>query len=72
LALGNILSPPDASYETVDWQRFISGTKKRDFDPVRFFRWRNYWAYGTGIPGDLFVHLFSGLQYIYLRLALKE
>ena len=56
--------PEDASPETVDWDRYISNTTKRPFDPLRFFRWRNYLDYGTGMSGDLFVHLFSSLHFI--------
>jgi predicted dehydrogenase len=56
--------PADASAATVDWDTYISNTKKRPFDPLRFFRWRNYLDYGTGMSGDLFVHLFSSLHFI--------
>ncbi len=56
--------PADASPTTVDWNAFLANTKKRAFDPLRFFRWRNYRDYGTGVSGDLFVHLFSSLHFV--------
>lgn len=56
--------PGDASKKTVDWKKYLSNTTNRDFDAKRFFRWRNYLDYGTGMSGDLFVHLFSSLHFI--------
>lgn len=56
--------PNDASPETVDWDRYIAGMPKMPFDPKKFFWWRNYRAFGTGVAGDLFVHLLSGTHVI--------
>jgi len=57
--------PPDASQQTVAWERFQANDKtKHAYDSNRFFRWRNYREYGTGVAGDLFVHLLTGIHFI--------
>lgn len=57
--------PLDASPQTVAWDRYQANEKtKRPYDSNRFFRWRNYREYGTGVAGDLFVHLLSGIHFI--------
>jgi predicted dehydrogenase len=56
--------PTDASPETVDWDRYIEGMGKIPYDPKKFFWWRNYREFGTGVAGDLFVHLLSGTHVI--------
>ena len=56
--------PADESAETVDWDRYIAGTPKIPYDPKKFFWWRNYREFGTGVAGDLFVHLLSGTHVI--------
>jgi predicted dehydrogenase len=56
--------PTDGSPETVGWDRYIEGMKKMPWDPKKFFWWRNYRDFGTGVAGDLFVHLLSGIHLV--------
>lgn len=56
--------PPDLSPATLDWDTWQGTAPRRAFDPLAFARWRAYREYGTGVAGDLLVHLVSGLMFM--------
>ena len=56
--------PPDLSTETLDWDTWQGTVPKKAFDPYTFARWRCWKEYGTGVAGDLLVHLISGMQFV--------
>jgi predicted dehydrogenase len=55
--------PTDLSPQTLDWDTWQGTVPKRAFDPYLFARWRCWKEYGTGVAGDLLVHLVSGTMY---------
>jgi predicted dehydrogenase len=53
----------DLSPSTLDWDTWQGTVPKKSFDPIAFTRWRCFHEYGTGMAGDLMVHLLSGMQF---------
>ncbi len=57
--------PPDLSTANLDWDTWQGDVRpKRPLDPILFARWRCWKEYGTGVAGDLLVHLISGMMYM--------
>jgi predicted dehydrogenase len=56
--------PKDASPESTNWDHFIEETGKLEYDSKKFFWWRAFKEVGTGVAGDLFIHLLSGTHLI--------
>jgi predicted dehydrogenase len=56
--------PADLSPENLDWDTWLGTAPKKPFDPYLFARWRCWKEYGTGVAGDLLVHLISGMEFV--------
>ena len=56
--------PPDASPRTIDWDTWLGKASRLPFNAIHWARWRCWMDYGTGLAGDLFVHLITGINYI--------
>src|SRR6202163_1544991 len=56
--------PADLSPQNLDWDTWLGSAPKKPFDPYLFARWRCWKEYGTGLAGDLLVHLLSGMQFV--------
>ncbi len=54
----------EASPMNIDWRQFLGGGPRRPFSLERFFRWRLWFDYGTGLSGDLFTHEYDALNMI--------
>ncbi len=57
--------PEEGSPETIDWAQFEEpAPHKVPFSLERFFRWRCWYDYGTGLAGDLLSHEYDGVNQI--------
>jgi predicted dehydrogenase len=56
--------PFDLSPQTLDWDTWQGTVPKVPFNPEIFARWRCWKEYGTGVAGDLLVHLISGMMFV--------
>ena len=53
-----------ASPQTIDWEQFLGSAPKIPFNKEHFFRWRKWWAYGSGLSGDLMTHDYDRINCI--------
>lgn len=63
---------PRGTEGTIDWTQFEEPCEvKHPFSPERFFRWRCWWDYGTGLSGDLLTHEYDAINQI-VKMGIPE
>jgi len=57
--------PDDLNEHSIRWDLFQEPVQRKcTFSPARFFRWRYFWDYGTGLAGDLLTHEYDAVNAI--------
>jgi len=60
-----------ASPQTIDWKQFLGSAPEVPFNKEHFFRWRKWWAYGSGLSGDLMTHDYDRINCV-LKMGIPE
>ncbi len=60
-----------ANEQTIDWEQFLGSAPQVPFNKNHFFRWRKWWAYGSGLSGDLLSHDYDRLNCV-LNMGIPE
>jgi predicted dehydrogenase len=60
-----------ANENTIDWKQFLGSAPEIPFNKNHFFRWRKWWAYGSGLSGDLLSHDYDRLNCV-LNMGIPE
>jgi predicted dehydrogenase len=64
IAAWQVPFPPDASPDSIDFAAFQGDRGTRPFDPYRFFRWRCYRDYGSGLSGARFAPQLTAIHWL--------
>ncbi len=57
-------NPKPGSLKTIDWEQWLGNTPKVPFSIDRYYGWARYFAYDTGLAGQLLSHEVDGLNQI--------
>jgi predicted dehydrogenase len=63
--------PAEATIENIDWERFIKPGSETPFSAEKFFRWRCFWEFGSGLAGDMLTHEYDCINQV-LQLGIPE
>ena len=55
---------PEANARNINWKEFLGPAPDHPFSAERFFRWRCWWDYSTGLTGDLFTHEYDAINQV--------
>jgi predicted dehydrogenase len=48
--------------DQIDWELFLGNAPAVDYSPKRYFGWRCFWDYSTGISGDILTHVLNSMK----------
>ncbi len=49
-------TPVEGTGDSLRWDLFLAHTPEHDYDPLRYFHWRQFYEYSNGYFGDLMLH----------------